>query len=180
MNSSAVGAWVLVLASAAWSMFATTSAWQAHRDSQRAHARLAAVGRDAQELVQLRAGLTAAVHEKQPETVLVSAVSTTLVAAGMPSSTLTSLTPDSATAAEGSAFSLGGSPFRRQGARLTLEPLNLSQLGRFLSRWRDAQPRWIVRTIELSPRPPSKRGDATDELSAQLVLETAFLDRRTP
>lgn len=173
---------ICFLASGAWCIRSATVAWSARGDSRRAVLRLVGSTRDAEELVRLRSGIAASAHEKQPETALVGAVSSVLVAAGLPSSTMSSLNPETSTVADGMGLSPGGPTFRRQLARLTLEPLSLPHLGKFLARWRESQPEWTVRSIELTPRTALKRGEATEDLSAHLVLETTFLDhsRRTP
>lgn len=71
-------------------------------------------------------------------------VADVLVEAGLAPALLTNLAPEAETSV--------GPRYRRQAARLTLEPVTLPDLGRFLKVWRSTRPEWTVVSITISPQ----------------------------
>ncbi|GMV25103.1 MAG: hypothetical protein AMXMBFR58_11340 [Phycisphaerae bacterium] len=102
------------------------------------------------ELATLRAARPGFAASDAPSEDLTRRVSRVISAAGLASSVLSNVSPDSDQPA-GSAKSPGGTPlYLRRSARLTLDGVTLPQLGRFLEAWRAAEPGWIVTSIDLS------------------------------
>lgn len=71
-------------------------------------------------------------------------VADALVEAGLAPALLTNLAPEAETSV--------GPRYRLQAARLTLEPVTLPDLGRFLKVWRSTRPEWTVASITVSPQ----------------------------
>ncbi|MCK6476468.1 MAG: hypothetical protein L6Q35_06525 [Phycisphaerales bacterium] len=102
------------------------------------------------ELATLRAAWPAFAASDAPSEDLTRRVSRVISAAGLASSVLSNVSPDSDQPA-GSAKSPGGTPlYLRRSARLSLDGVTLPDLGRFLEAWRKAEPGWVVTSIDLS------------------------------
>lgn len=110
------------------------------------------------EVTRLRALPVAAALEKRPEPGIVGHLTTSLAAAGLPSSLMTSFNPGSDapyvlphSSSNASASSTPAGLYRKQEARLTLEPISLQELGRFLKSWKEQHPEWSCAAIEVTP-----------------------------
>lgn len=137
-------------------------AWSASRvvtalgRADAAHTRLTQIQTAATELAALEQRQPSASLGKRPERNLSGQIADALAEAGLPPTTLASLTPEE-DAPITAAPSTNGRPttnslaYRRQAARLTLEPLTLPDLGRYLSAWRTRQPEWTTSSIQISP-----------------------------
>lgn len=118
---------------------------------------------------------------------LTTAVNEALASAGLPAASLASLSPaaempialrPSAASGSGEANTPGLAAVRQR-ALLTLAPISLPQVGRFLSAWREAHPDWIVSTIDFSPEPPGRREPSPGSdlpLRVVITLETLFVE----
>jgi hypothetical protein len=118
---------------------------------------------------------------------LTTAVNEALASAGLPAASLASLSPaaEMPIALRPAAASGSGEANTpalaavRQRALLTLAPISLPQVGRFLSAWREAHPDWIVSTIDFSPEPPGRREPSPGSdlpLRVVVTLETLFVE----
>ncbi len=119
----------------------------------------------------------ASVAENEPGS-LAPRLTQALSAAGLPGTSLASLTPRSQTVTA----SDGRSVVKRSAA-LSISPIALPELGSFLAAWRTSEPRWVVASIELAPEtgataPPG----ANLPLRVNLVLEALAAEdaRRSP
>lgn len=79
---------------------------------------------------------------------LAQRVNDALAAAGLPQGTLSSLSPESATMQRATPT---GPAMVRKRATLTLAPIALPQVGKFLAEWRTQEPDWSVASVDLSP-----------------------------
>ncbi|MCG3123897.1 MAG: hypothetical protein GIKADHBN_02335 [Phycisphaerales bacterium] len=110
------------------------------------------------ELASLKARYPAFAASDAPTEDLTRRVSRVISAAGLASSVLSNVSPDSDQPAS-SATSAGGTPlYLRRSARLTLEGVTMPQLGRFLEAWRTAEPGWVVTSIDLAATSGSSGG----------------------
>ncbi len=118
---------------------------------------------------------------------LTTAVNEALASAGLPAASLSSLSPATEmpialrpAAASGSGeANAPGLAAVRQRALLTLAPISLPQVGRFLAAWREAHPDWIVSAIDFSPEPPGRREPTPGSdlpLRVVITLETLFVE----
>ncbi len=78
--------------------------------------------------------------------------------AGLPTATLSSLTPEADQPASSARTQDNKPLYLRRSARLTLDAVTLPQLGRFLEAWRAAEPGWVVSSIDLSSTPTPTSG----------------------
>lgn len=116
----------------------------------------------------LRAGVLALPASSADEGGLAARVTATLGAAGLPSSALASLSPTSE-----NLQSPSGAVVVRRKAALSLTAVRLPELGSFLGRWRAAEPRWVVSSIELAPDPSAAVTPGADvALRINLVMES--------
>ncbi len=117
---------------------------------------------------------------------LAAAVNDVLAAAGVPASSLASLSPAAELQASvGVSAGPGqvGLAARRGRAVLTLSPVTLPQSGAVLRAWAEAQPEWTVSSIELTPEPQGRRElpPGSDlPLRAVLVLEVLYVEAALP
>lgn len=81
---------------------------------------------------------------------LAQRVSASIAAAGLPSTALSSLSPESIANDGGHDRSFAVRIDRRR-AVLTLGSVTLPQLGRFLAAWREREPEWTVTSIDVTP-----------------------------
>lgn len=146
--------------------------------------RLASIERKDAEVARLRALPVAAALEKRPEPGIVGHVTTSLAAAGLPSALMTSFNPGSdapyvmAQAASGDpSKSTPTGHYRKQEARLTLEPISLPELGRFLKSWKEMHPEWTCAAIEVVPagQSPTASSDAVPRLRASIGIQAVYL-----
>jgi hypothetical protein len=143
MRRSIVILWSITTAAGAGVLISTgTRAAESHLVARNARRDLAHVTQQATHLVSLRRAAPE-VPERQ-ESGLAPRVAGAMSAAGLATSVLQSLSPDSRSGEPGARVS-------RQRATLSLSGLSLPQVGKFLDAWRTAEPHWIVSSIELSP-----------------------------
>lgn len=109
---------------------------------------------------------------REPGKGLSAQVSDSLMRAGLPVATMSSLTPDNETSLN--------STLRKRTFRLTLQPIRLPELGRFLSDWRTHQPEWRAVSMQCTPLSidPKQIVDRTSAvpapISVLIVFETVF------
>ena len=120
------------LATVGWS---AARAGAARRSAEQARADCLLARAQAAELAELRAVLPADAAAPIPASGLPGRITTVLSANGLPSSAVSSFSGDS----DGRA------------ATLTLEPVTLPGLGRFLDAWRSAEPAWSIHRAEVAP-----------------------------
>ena len=158
-------AWSISIATGSAAIFLMASdTARAIRDSQRARADLARTVPLAAELIALRASRPAPVAAAiglQPR------IASVLNSCNLPAATLHSFAPEADTPRRGQS----DGPHRRR-ATLVLHGLTLPGFGRFLAAWREAEPGWVIATLDLtqaSARSTPAGGDLP--LRAALVLE---------
>lgn len=106
-------------------------------------------------------------------------VADALVEAGLAPALLTNLAPEAET--------FVGPRYRRQAARLTLEPITLPDLGRFLKVWRSTRPEWTIASITVSPQmmrqPGANQADNADTrartVRVNLLIECLYTIQST-
>lgn len=149
--SGAAAVWAVTVGAsltvAAWS---GARALGARSEAALARAGLARAAADAGELAALRADAPEAAEAK-PASELPARVTATLAACGLPASAVQNFSaePSRRDAREG---------IQRERASLVLSQVTLPQVGRFLVAWRDAEPRWVVSSIELTADGPAPGG----------------------
>lgn len=166
MSARTVAAWATVLAvsvaSLAWSGAASSTARQ-RLDSTRTS--LVALRQQAAELDRLRS-LTPRDEQRPaaPED-LPRRVSGVIRGCGLPAAALGSF--------DAGAASREGEAITRR-ASLVLQQVTLPQVGRFLSDWRHAEPRWAVASIEVTPRGEAPAAGGDLPLLAVITLESTI------
>lgn len=190
---------LLVMLGVAWSGRRVA---EARSDVARAEQRLIGVRRQLGEIADLRArpsGVSRASrvsHTSSPASGMVEEVGAALTRAGLPSSTLTSLSPgqetvigSGTTSTTGTTGITGEGEIRRRVQRLVLEPVPLPALGKFLEAWRTAHSEWSVTLIEVAPLDAGlrARGDAGSAggitltpVRAAMTMESTVLIERAP
>jgi len=165
--------WCLVLTAGVGAVIPCgRAALGARRAADVAHDRLIAATAQARELAALR---TMTPRERRPGSGLASRVSAALTRCGLQASALSSLSPESAFAEGGE----GGT--KRQRAVLALDGATLPQVGSFLEAWRNAEPEWVVSSVELAPQtgktvaPPTPGGDLP--LRAVIAVEAVYVEK---
>jgi hypothetical protein len=155
---------------------------KARLDASRAH--LASIESKVAEAERLRSLPVAAALEKRPEPGIVGQLTTSLAAAGLPSSLMTSFNPGSDAPYVLPSNSMGNSKvtspngtYRKQEARLTLEPVTLPELGRFLKSCKEQHPEWACAAIEVVPVPQSSTAssDTVPRLRASIGIQAVYL-----
>lgn len=150
---------LLLLASVVLLAWSARAAILARSRLDATHAHLAAIEGKAAEVTRLRSLPVAAALEKRPEPGIVGHLTTSLAVAGLPSSLMTSFNPGSdapyVMPSDSSSPAAPTGIYRKQEARLTLEPLTLPELGRFLKSWKELHPEWTCAAIEVTPTVPS-------------------------
>jgi hypothetical protein len=144
-------------------------------------ARLRSVTEQAGQLSGLRAAMPAWALRRSPPAGLAERVGAALQAGGLPSSSLSGLSPtsESVVGGVGSTGSESVRPKVRR-ATLTLEPATLPQVGAFLEAWRTREPDWTVAGVDLSPlgSKAQSAGSVGEDLPLRAVftLESLFVD----
>ncbi len=87
------------------------------------------------------------VDSASERTTLASRIADAMAQTGLPHSTLEGLSPES----ERVITAQSDVTVVRTGATLTLSPITLTELGRFLATWRVEEPRWTVASIDITP-----------------------------
>ena len=146
--------------------------WVARSDASLALRQLDRVSTDTREIALLRSSGPPESRRSRPPPGLATRVADVVSKAGLPQPTLQNLSPETESAA-------GASGLRRQVAKMTLEPLTLPDLGRFLEEWRKAEPTWTVSSIDITPAPTRNRtaGQGDRPLRAVIGIETVFADK---
>lgn len=152
----------------------------AAREAERARAQLAALERDAREVLELRSARQRLGAGHRPAQDLIALVSAALSDAALPASRLTDLAEEADTAlATAGAAGVGGGPgYRRQTIRLTLEPVTTPDLAAFLSAWGPRRGPWTIARIELHHA--GGDSDETGRYSARLLLSCVYVDTGAP
>jgi hypothetical protein len=147
------------------------SQYARHRTEARAAlAHFHTISTQAVELANLKAAAPPEARRPRPDPGIASRLAHAVALANLPQTALQNITPE----LESTVSSAQGAPaYRRTTVRLTLEPITLPELGRFLSEWRTAEPTWTVTTIDLTPVNRPVR-DQQRPLRAALVIETIF------
>lgn len=148
------------------------TAMQARQSAYAAQTALTSVARDANAIVALRAGVPDSSADDQTQGGLTPRASASLQRAGLPATSLASLSPE----AESRATVQPGIHVSRRRATLTLSGVTLPQVGRFLDAWRSAEPAWTPASIDLSPgggKAPEAGGDLP--LRAVIAIEAAAI-----
>lgn len=164
---SLLGALLAVVAVAAVIGFAREAAG-ARRGAAVALRALDSVAADASELASLRAATTRVAGAGRPAPGLAGQVSDTLAEAGVSIRVLRDFSAD----ADRPGAAAGE---RRQSARFTLEPVSLSELGRFLAAWQSRRPEWSVASIQFAPQ-QSDRAAGVPQLQCRLVVEALYVE----
>jgi len=121
-----------------WGGWSAAAAWSERDEAADARA---AAELQAAELARL-AALPASAAVGAPQVDGSVLVSTTLTQSGLSGSVLRDVIAEGDVAV--------GSGYMRRGFRVTLDPVEPAQLGRFLSAWKKSQPLWTVSRIDLS------------------------------
>lgn len=112
-----------------------------------AKARYTSVAANIQEIERLRQTQANIASAAKPQPNLSGQIADALVESGLSPNLLTNLTPEPDTP-----VTIGTShDYRRQSARLTLEPTSMPDLGRFLGSWTNSQPEWTISAITITP-----------------------------
>jgi hypothetical protein len=161
--------WTAVAVSLVLCMMAGHRYWAARSDANVSLRQLQRVTDNAREIASLRSAAPPESRCQRPPPGLASRVADVVSKAGLPQSSLQSLSPETET-------QVGGTDLRRQVAKMTLDGLTLPQLGRFLQEWRAAEPAWTVAAIDITPASTRGRGTPAGDrpLRAVLTIETAF------
>ncbi|HYE63785.1 MAG TPA: hypothetical protein VD997_17470 [Phycisphaerales bacterium] len=130
---------------------------------------LTVVADQATQLDRLRASAPVESRRSRPAPGLASRIAQVVAVTGLSQGTLQNVTPEVETG-----IGTGtGINYRRTAVRLTLDPITLPELGRFLQEWRAAEPAWTVSTIDLTPTSNQAKG-GQKPLRAALFIETVF------
>ncbi len=124
----------------------------------------------ATELKQLRSSAQESKLPLKPEGGLAGRVSQALSRAGLSSSAMQSLSPESESSDQG---------VLRQRATLTLSGVTLPQLGKFLDAWRSSEPTWTMSSLDVGPSGVGTPG-ADLPLRSVISLEALYRDRPRP
>lgn len=143
----------------------------ARLEAKRAHSSLNAVLPQVREIATLRAATPDWSNRAKPSTALAPAAAAVVASCGLPEGVLSNVAPDS-----GTRIGEGPVAVTRQRATLTLLPITLPEVGRFLAAWREAEPDWTVVSIDLAPQHRATVTPGGDlPLRAVLVIEAFFM-----
>lgn len=141
----------------------------AHGQRSQGREQFASISQQVSELTRLRRNAPEATLPSLPDTGLAGRVSDELSQAGLSSSTIQSLSPESESSDQG---------VRRQHAALVLSGLTLPKLGKFIEGWRARQP-WIISGLEVTPAGTASPGSDLP-LRVVITLDAVFKDRKSP
>jgi hypothetical protein len=141
-----------------------------------AHARYQTTTTQVQRVIDLRAQAEQILLNSKPMEAVLPTVNLALNSAGVPSSKLRSIAPESDSAL-GGAMKDGGGEYRRQSIRLSLSQLTLNDLGGLLNEWRKLHTVWTPSRIELS-HGNDRRATGTYDV-AIVITTTYFQDGST-
>ncbi len=181
MTRSIFIVWTLVLIMVVTSVAVTGhGAYRARARAVAELARLRSVTEQAGQISGLRAAMPAWALRRSSPAGLAERVGTALQAGGLPSSSLSGLSPEAESAVGGIGGASGESVRTKvRRATLTLEPATLPQVGTFLKAWRTREPDWTVASVDLSPlggKVGAVGGGGDLPLRAVIVLEVLFID----
>lgn len=166
MGSAAIGLGLIAATS-----LRLNSAAIAHDDEA---SRLQSLQADIATLKDLRATEASALSGEPPEDDLLGSVRETIREAGLDSNAFARLSTSGESAVR------GREGYARKSYRLELNGLDATDLGSFLSLWRDAEPLWTVESIELRRQQTSRRGRdrssdrAKPDYSVSMTLSTVY------
>lgn len=173
MNRAIASMWFLVVAVSlagpivSWRLFAsarTTAQNQVHR--------LESIDAKTAEIKQLRSQSPVTPSAAQDAAGLTPRLMQSLAAAGIPSSSLASLTPQNETIR-----TPDGKQAVRRRAAVTLAPVRLPDLGTFIDGWRRQNPEAIISSIELSPDSGASVSPGGDlPLRVVMTIESVAVD----
>ena len=157
-------------------------AWSGHRylqqrgDATTATGGFKAVVDQATELTTLRSEAPPESRRARPAPGIAARLAGVVAVAGLPQNSLQNVTPELESPVNAGS---GAFAYRRSAVRLTLDPITLPELGRFLQEWRSAEPVWTVTTIDLTPTSQLAKGQQKP-LRAALLIETVFAQDTAP
>lgn len=136
--------------------------------------------RQAAELVELRGRRERISDRKRPEEHVLAQVNRLLTHAGIPGRALEGVRPEGDTAIAGSraggmSGDAGGSAgeYRRQSVSLSLQALTLTEIGAFLTNWREDNLVWKPTRIDLTKH--RSRSDDDDRYSATITISAIYV-----
>jgi hypothetical protein len=139
----------------------------ARADANVAFHQLSVASADAREVAAIRAAAPPQSRRHRPPSGLATHVADVVSKSGLPQSALQNLSPETESG-------VGATGLRKETAKLTLEPLTLAELGRFLQEWRLAEPLWTVASIDITPTSTRGRGTNDRPLRAVIGIDTVF------
>jgi hypothetical protein len=129
--------------------------------------RLGAVIPQAQEIAVLRAAVQSGPVRQLADAAIAPRISSVLASCGLPAASLANVSPDVQTTGDAQQRTT------RQRATITLAPITLREVGRFLDAWRSAEPDWTITSLDLAPQPRGSAAPGGDlPLRAIIVIET--------
>ncbi len=147
----------------------------AHSGAESSRTRLEALRRDTNELERLRSQ-TVVAHAAQPsEGDLLSRVRRTLRDVGIADTTLRQVSRQGDLVLGGSRGE-NTSPYARRSERVVLEPLSLTELGRWIQTWRSSERLWTVSQIELRS---TRETESSGAYAVTVDLTTTFVRPQT-
>ncbi|MBX3322239.1 MAG: hypothetical protein KF757_04540 [Phycisphaeraceae bacterium] len=160
---------VSIMASAAMVLSAMPRWRSAHEQASATSERMQDIARHVEALHALpEADAQAPISDR----LLANRIASVVARAGLASGTIISVSPES----ERVLKTVGTTQALQRRATLTLQAPSLRDLGRFLSLWRDEEPRWVITAIDLKPQ----RSDAArgGDLPVLAVLTMTVHDAR--
>ncbi len=153
--------WIVgVLAIIAAAAYAGRGLLDARAAESAARARIASlrtVAAQVEEMEELRAMIADRRTGVRPDAGMVGQLSTALGKAGISTARLAEVAPEPETILSGGTAA-SGAELRRQAVRLTLQPVSLPEIGRFVRVWRADQPEWTISGIEITRAGPAEVG----------------------
>lgn len=140
------------------------------------------LSQDAKELLELGSRQEQISLQQRPAQDVIALVNAVLAEIGLPARHLRSLTPESDGALDAGSAGASGhadeAKIRRQSLRLTLENLNVRDLGAFLARWRSSQSVWTATRIELTHVRSAASTASLDEnrYDASILISALYLE----
>jgi hypothetical protein len=116
----------------------------ANHQWQKTHNELTSARSSVARVLELRSRQQTVAEQKRPDQDVIARINAVLAEAGIPTSSLAGVTPESDTELAG-----GKSSLRCQSVRISLKELTVEQIGDLLAYWTERQPLWIPTRIEL-------------------------------
>ncbi len=175
MNSRLAIAWLLVFVASAAAILTSGRAASSAASTARAEAaRAREITTCAGEIAQLRIAAPRWTSRPTHQPDLAQRLASAIATAGLPASTLASLTPD----ADGPA---SGHPLKRT-AVITLTGLTLPRLGSLFDIWRQHADDWTITHVELAPQTLGRRAPEIQpgaDLPLHVVIRMESIEPRT-